>query len=225
VRVLAGPWARHEVALPAGVSSQFASALLLAAPRAGGLVLRLVGEAVSDAYLRLTTATMARFGVPVAEEGATWRVAPGAPRATRLVVEADASSAAVWWAAAARAGDVDLRATPDLAPLVAALAADAVGETRIVRTPHLRWKESDRIATLVEAVRSVGGDAEERDDGLVVRGRPLTGGRVVVRGDHRIALAFGVLGLAVPGVALEGAEAVEKSYPGFLDRLAECARA
>jgi 3-phosphoshikimate 1-carboxyvinyltransferase len=276
VRVIGGAWAAHEVAVPADVSSQFASALLLAAPRAGGLALRLVGDAVSDAYTKLTVATMARFGVAATHEGSTWTVAPGAPRAARLVVEADASSAAVWWAAAARAGghvvveglpadsaqpdlallevlsrmgatvrrtddglvrvegaggplraagDVDLRDTPDLAPLVAALAADADGETRIVRAPHLRWKESDRIATLVAAVRAVGGDAEARDDGLVVRGRALAGGRVSVRGDHRIALAFGALGLAVPGVVLEGAEAVSKSWPGFLEDLALRGRA
>jgi 3-phosphoshikimate 1-carboxyvinyltransferase len=274
VRVLGGGWRAHEVAVPADVSSQFATALLIAAPRAGGLALRLVGEAVSDAYLRLTVATMARFGVAPALDGDVWHVAARPPCAARVVVEADASSAAVWWAAAARtggrveveglpadsaqadlalldvlrrmgvrvrttdrglvevtgpggplraAGDVDLRATPDLAPLVAALSADAEGETRIVRTPHLRFKESDRIASVVEAVRAVGGEASPTEDGLRVLGRPLRGGRVEVRGDHRIALAFGVVGLTVPGVVLDGAEAVEKSWPGFLEALAGAA--
>jgi 3-phosphoshikimate 1-carboxyvinyltransferase len=267
VRVIACPWTRHAVALPSGLSSQYASALLLCAARAGGVDLTLVGDTVSDGYLGLTCAVLERFGVPVARDGPSLRVAPGAPRATRFVVEADASSAAPWWAAAALtggtavvegvpwgtcqpdaallsvlermgasvqptpdgwvrvdgpggplrgAGDVDLRASPDLAPVVGALAAGAAGETRVVRAPHLRFKESDRVASVVAAVRAVGGDADGREDGFVVRGRPLSGGRVAVTGDHRIVLAFGVLGLVVPGVVLDGAQAVEKSYPGFL---------
>jgi 3-phosphoshikimate 1-carboxyvinyltransferase len=121
------------------------------------------------------------------------------------------------------AGDVDLRDAPDLAPLVGALAAGADGTTRVVGAPHLRSKESDRVASVVAAVRALGGDAEERPDGFVVRGRRLCGGAVTVRGDHRLALAFGVVGLAVPGVVLVGAEAVSKSWPGFLAALARAA--
>jgi 3-phosphoshikimate 1-carboxyvinyltransferase len=118
------------------------------------------------------------------------------------------------------AGDVDLRASPDLAPLVAALAAGADGETRVVHAPHLRLKESDRIAACVAAVKALHGDATEAADGFVVRGRALAGGVVDVAGDHRLALAFGVLGLSVSGVVLAGAEAVTKSYPGFFAELA-----
>ena len=92
---------------------------------------------MSDAYTRLTVATMARFGVPTTREGSTWRVAEGAPRAARLVVEADASSAAVWWAAAARAGGSVVveglpadSAQPDLAFLEAAGHRVAVNPDR-----------------------------------------------------------------------------------------------
>ena len=87
-------------------------------------------------------------------------------------------------------------------------------------TVHGMDLESDRIASCVAAVIDVGGRAEPREDGFVVYGQPLAGGTVKVGGDHRIALAFGVLGLAVPGVVLSGAEAVSKSYPGFFDELA-----
>jgi 3-phosphoshikimate 1-carboxyvinyltransferase len=270
VRVRAGPWRRRDVALRADVSSQFATALLLAAPRAGGLRLELVGPVVSDGYLELTAAALEAFRVPLTRDAGRWVVEGGAPVAAPLAVEADASSAAAWWAAAARTGgrvvvegvpcatkqpdaallgllermgarvaatpegevevtgpggplralgEVDLRGCPDLAPLVAALAADAEGETLVVGAPHLRWKESDRVASVVAAVRAVGGEAEPREDGFLVRGRPLSGGRVLVEGDHRIALAFGALGLWVEGVVLEGAQAVAKSYPHFLDAL------
>ena len=111
--------------------------------------------------------------------------------------------------------DLNLRDRPDLAPLVAALAAGADGVTRVVNAPHLADKESDRIATAVAAVTAVGGDARPAPDGFVVTGRTLRGGPVAVAGDHRIALGFGVLGLAVPGITLGGVEAVAKSYPGF----------
>ena len=265
VRVLGARWDRHDVALPADRSSQPASALLLNAPRQGGLAMTLVGPGVSRGYLALTEQVLAAFGCPVTTRGPTRVVAAGSPRCPRFVVEPDASSAAVWWAAAALtagrarvrglgpasaqpdaallgvlvrmgarvetgpdgdavvtgpvrcrgAGEVDLRDAPDLAPLVAALAAGAEGETRVVGAPHLRDKESDRIATAVAAVVALGGDAEGTADGFVVRGRALRGGNVAVAGDHRLALAFGVLGLVVPGVALVGVEAVAKSYPGF----------
>jgi len=267
VRVVARPLSTRPVAIDATLSSQHASALLLVAPRIGGLDLRLVGPPVSRAYLALTVESLEDFGIAVHADAERIVVEPGAPRAARVVVvEPDASSAAVWWAAAAisggdvvvaglpastsqpdaallpvlermgarvgrteagearvrgprcrllGAGDVDLRDAPDLAPLVAALAAGAEGETRVVGAPHLAHKESDRIATCVAAVRAVGGDASEAEGGFVVHGRPLRGGRVRVAGDHRLALAFGVLGLAAEGVVLAGAEAVEKSWPGF----------
>lgn len=277
LRVLGRPWARHEVAIAAETSSQPASALLLAAGPAGGLRLTLAGDVVSRGYLALTETVLAAFGLPVEGEGALRRVAAGSPRCARYVVEPDASSAAVWWAAAALtggkaevhglsarscqpdvalldvlarmgasvatssaghvvvqgpprlggAGDVDLRDAPDLAPLVAALAAGADGETRVVGAAHLAVKESDRIATAVAAVRAVGGEAEPAADGFVVRGRLLgEDGRarvVAVAGDHRIALAFGALGLRVAGVVLRGVEAVGKSYPGFPAALASVA--
>jgi 3-phosphoshikimate 1-carboxyvinyltransferase len=274
VRVIARPLSPRPLALDATRSSQFATALMLAAPRFGGLDLVLEGVPVSRAYLRTTVATLEAFGVPASASAGRVRVAGTPPVAARIRVPPDASSAAVWWAAAARtggdalvpglaaedaqpdvallpvlarmgasiertgggdvrvrgpagplagAGDVDLRDAPDLAPLVGALAAGAEGTTRVVGAPHLRAKESDRVASVVAAVRALGGDAVERPDGFEVRGRPLRGGVVAVRGDHRLALAFGVLGLAVEGVVLAGAEAVEKSYPGFLRDLARAA--
>jgi 3-phosphoshikimate 1-carboxyvinyltransferase len=89
---------------------------------------------------------------------------------------------------------------------------------------ELRVKESDRIAAVVSNLRAIGAEAEERPDGLVVRGsdRPLAG-RVVTHGDHRIAMAFGVLG-ALPGnaIVIDDPACVDVSYPGFwhdLDRV------
>ncbi|MCG6990184.1 MAG: 3-phosphoshikimate 1-carboxyvinyltransferase [Gemmatimonadetes bacterium] len=105
----------------------------------------------------------------------------------------------------------------DEVPLVAVLATRAEGATRITGARELRHKESDRIAALVENLRALGAEVEELDDGLVVQGSagPLSG-RVSTRGDHRIAMAFGVLG-ALPGndVAVDDPDAADVSFPGF----------
>lgn len=105
----------------------------------------------------------------------------------------------------------------DEIPLLACVAACAEGDTVVMGAAELRVKESDRIATVVEALRSSGADAHERPDGLHVRGPagPLRG-RVVTHGDHRIAMAFGVLGaLARSDLVVDDAACVDVSYPQF----------
>ncbi len=118
-------------------------------------------------------------------------------------------------------GDEVARAIDEL-PLVACVAARAHGETRITEASELRVKESDRIAAVVANLRAIGVDAEELPDGLVVRGsdRPLAG-RVITHGDHRLAMAFGVLG-AVPGnaITIDDPDCVDVSFPGFWETLA-----
>ncbi len=113
---------------------------------------------------------------------------------------------------------------PDLIdelPLLACVAARAEGETRVTGAGELRVKESDRITTVVANLRAVGADVEELPDGFVVRGsdRPLRG-RVATHGDHRVAMAFGVLG-AVRGNAIDidDPSCAGVSYPTFWDDL------
>ena len=105
----------------------------------------------------------------------------------------------------------------DEIPVLAVLAARAEGETRITGASELRVKETDRLAALAANLRAVGVDAEELEDGLVVRGsdRPLRG-RVRCFGDHRIAMAFGVLGaVSGAGIEVDDPDVVEVSFPGF----------
>lgn len=113
----------------------------------------------------------------------------------------------------------------DELPLVAILAARAEGTTRISGATELRRKESDRIAALAENLGTLGVEVEERADGLDVTGtdRPLVG-RARVRGDHRIAMAFGVLG-ALPGnrIEVDDPGAADVSFPGFWDVLRRAA--
>jgi len=91
----------------------------------------------------------------------------------------------------------------DELPLLACVGARAHGTTQIRGAAELCVKESDRIAAVASNLRAVGAIAEELPDGLVVTGTsaPLHG-RVVTHGDHRIAMAFGILG-ALPGNEIE----------------------
>ena len=105
----------------------------------------------------------------------------------------------------------------DELPLLACLAARAEGTTVVRGAAELRVKESDRIAAVVSNLRRIGVQADELDDGFSVEGSdaPLSG-RVETHGDHRIAMAFGVLA-ALPGNAIEVDDraCVAVSYPGF----------
>jgi 3-phosphoshikimate 1-carboxyvinyltransferase len=105
----------------------------------------------------------------------------------------------------------------DELPLVALLGCFAEGTTVVSGAAELRVKESDRIATVVEALRHAGADIEGREDGFAVRGTGgLRGGPVDARGDHRLAMLGAVAGLASrEGIQVDGMEAAGVSYPRF----------
>jgi len=114
----------------------------------------------------------------------------------------------------------------DELPMIACVAARAEGETRVTGAAELRVKESDRIAVMVKNLRAVGADAEELPDGFVVRGsdRPYRG-RIETHGDHRIAMAFGVLGaVGDSAIEVDDRDCVNVSYPGFWSDLARVSR-
>jgi 3-phosphoshikimate 1-carboxyvinyltransferase len=119
---------------------------------------------------------------------------------------------------------IDRESVPALVdelPLIACIATRAQGETRVQGAEELRLKESDRIAAIVHNLRSIGASVEELHDGFVVQGSEKpTGGMITTRGDHRIAMAFGVLG-EVPGnmIEIDDPDCVSVSYPGFWQQL------
>ncbi len=117
--------------------------------------------------------------------------------------------------------DVDLADLSDTVPTLAAVAALAEGTTRISGVGFIRAKETDRIGALVAELRRCGIDADEEPEGLVVRPGPRGPGpaRVRTHGDHRMAMAFALIGLRVPGIEIEDPDVVAKSFPGFWDTL------
>ena len=122
-------------------------------------------------------------------------------------------------------GDLVPRCIDEI-PVLAVLATQCDGVTRIRDAEELRLKESDRIAMLAQGLRALGADCEELPDGLVITGPTrLQPAAVDSHGDHRLAMAWAVAGsLATAGAGvtvIDGAEAVSVSYPGFFDDLAE----
>jgi len=247
-----GPIQGGHVRLATEISSQFATALILLVDRVKGLRVNVVGKR-SFSYVGLTAFVQRQFRSPYAVEpdwgsAAALMVGAATTRGDLLLEglslsspQPDARIVPYLNRAGARVTNeddgvrvqggrlsgvrADLANAPDLAPVLGALGALAQGETTVTGAPHLVHKESDRIASTVGMIRTLGGDAEGRDDGFVVRGgRTLKGGRISSCGDHRIAMAAGVLALSTPGVTVTDAEAVRKSYPGFfadLDSLTE----
>jgi 3-phosphoshikimate 1-carboxyvinyltransferase len=114
-------------------------------------------------------------------------------------------------------GGAEIPLAIDELPLVALAACFAEGETTIRDAAELRRKESDRIATVSEALTALGADVEASEDGMrIAGGGGLRGGAIDSHGDHRIAMLGAVAGLASrEGVEVAGMEAAAVSYPGF----------
>jgi 3-phosphoshikimate 1-carboxyvinyltransferase len=123
--------------------------------------------------------------------------------------------------------DVDLRDVGELTPTVAALAALADGPSRLRGVAHLRGHETDRLAALAAELTSLGCAAEETADGLAIEPRPLrapTDRPWRAYADHRMATAGALLGLVVPGVAVDDIGCTDKTLPGFAVRWAALLR-
>jgi 3-phosphoshikimate 1-carboxyvinyltransferase len=212
---LAGPgerWPRlppFELDVPGDASSAafLVGAALLA--QRGELRLQAVGvNPTRTGYLEV----LARLGGTVEREGE--REAAGEPVADLVIRPA-----------ALRATEVLAEEIPSLideVPLLAVVASRAEGETRFCSVGELRVKESDRLGLLAANLRSLGAEAEVEGDDLLVRGsdRPPRG-RVETGGDHRVAMAFAVLG-TLPGARVELSEIASAavSYPDFYQDLA-----
>jgi 3-phosphoshikimate 1-carboxyvinyltransferase len=109
----------------------------------------------------------------------------------------------------------------DEIPVIAVAAALAQGTTTIRNAKELRVKETDRITTVVENLRAMGGDVVEFEDGLEIQGgKPLHAAELDSYGDHRIAMAFAIAGLFATGeTIIRNTECVNTSYPGFAHHL------
>jgi 3-phosphoshikimate 1-carboxyvinyltransferase len=109
----------------------------------------------------------------------------------------------------------------DEVPAWAVAAARAAGTSRLRGAEELRVKESDRLAAICGNLSRLGLTATERPGGFDIEGGVPRGGRIDAAGDHRIAMAFAVLGAGAKGpVTIDGAEGIGTSDPAFLDAFA-----
>lgn len=113
--------------------------------------------------------------------------------------------------------EIDAANTPDLVPVIAALAAFAEGTTTITNAARLRIKESDRLKTVTELITAAGGDITELPDGLIINGGKKLKDEFTFDGcnDHRIVMAAALLSFRSK-VTITNAQAINKSYPNFI---------
>jgi len=111
--------------------------------------------------------------------------------------------------------DVDMADCPDVVQTLAVVAATAETPTRITGIHHLRAKESDRIAAIVNGLKALGIRCEAGDDEIMITPGKLTEGIIHPERDHRTAMSFAILGTAIGNVTILDAGCVTKSYPDF----------
>jgi 3-phosphoshikimate 1-carboxyvinyltransferase len=117
--------------------------------------------------------------------------------------------------------DVDMSDISDLVPTLAVVATQAVTPTRISGVGFIRGKESDRLGDLAAELRKTGAVLTVEADGLLVEPTDqLHGARLGTHHDHRLAMAFGLLGLVVDGIEIVDPSVVSKSWPSYWDALA-----
>ncbi len=111
--------------------------------------------------------------------------------------------------------DADLRDLSELALSVAALATLAESPSRLRGIGHMRLQETDRLGAFAAQLGSLGARVSVTDDGLAVEPAPLHGGVLDPQGDHRLAMAYAVVGLVVPGVLVRDVATTSKTVPDF----------
>jgi 3-phosphoshikimate 1-carboxyvinyltransferase len=115
--------------------------------------------------------------------------------------------------------DIDMVDLSDLVPTLSVVAPFAHTRTTIRGVGFIRAKESDRIGDLCDELRRAGVDARETADGLVIEPGPPHSARMGTHHDHRLAMAFSLLGLYVDGIEIEDPDVVSKSWPGYWEML------
>ncbi len=114
---------------------------------------------------------------------------------------------------------VDVSDIPDTVPALAVAAAYANGRTEIVGGERLRFKESDRIESVVSNLKRLGADVTETSDGMIINGgKKLKGAELLGYNDHRIVMAFSIAALFAGGeTIITEANSINKTYPSFFE--------
>ena len=115
--------------------------------------------------------------------------------------------------------DIDMNAISDTAQTLAVVALFAEGPTRIRNVGHMRHKETDRVAALINEIRRMGVSAEEHEDGLSITPGELQPATIETYDDHRMAMSFALAGLRTQGIRIADPSCTAKTYPHFFSDL------
>lgn len=259
----------EEVSIDTGVSSQFASALLMSgAIMEKGLKVRLLGDRTEGAYIKMTVHMMQQFGIPVSRDGNCWLV----PHKTEFgleeyQIEPDVSGACYFYAMApllktsvivkdvhrdCMQGDIkfldvlenmgcDLKEYPegimvdgrgldgypgltlsmkdfsDQTMTLAALAPFASSPTVIKNVGHIRMQESDRLQAILMELGRMGISCREvpEEDGLMICPGEVAEAKVETYEDHRMAMAFTLIGLKTGVIIIKNPECCKKTFENY----------
>ena len=113
--------------------------------------------------------------------------------------------------------EIDMSQISDCVPTLAVVALFAESPTKITGVSFIRAKESDRIGDLATELRKLGANISEHRDGLTITPTPLVGASLATHHDHRLAMAFALIGLRVDGVVVQNPEVVSKSWPDYFE--------
>ena len=115
--------------------------------------------------------------------------------------------------------DVDMRTISDTFLTLAAIAPFADSKVTIRNIEHTRWQETDRIHAMVTELRKLGVSVVEHRDGLEISPAPITPAAIDTYEDHRVAMAFSLVGLKIPGIRINDPECVAKTFPDYFEVL------
>ncbi len=270
----------QEVTIDTSVSSQFASALLMAAVLLeDGLTVRMTGDRTEGAYIRMTLAMMEQFGIAVERpEACVYRIRQGQSYGLEhYAVEPDVSGAAYFYSLAPLLGAdvlvfgvhgdslqgdiryvellkrlgcglrdteeglwvcgslvthypglrVDMKDFSDQTMTLAALAVYADGPTEIVNVGHIRMQESDRMAAVIDELTRMGIRCREipEEDGIRIDPGMPRPALVRTYQDHRMAMAFTLIGLRTEGIRIDDPACCKKTFENYFEVLEELYRA
>jgi 3-phosphoshikimate 1-carboxyvinyltransferase len=181
-------------------------------PDASAAVYPLCAAAIAGGSVRVT-------GFPVGSIQADLALLPILERMGCRVARSAEGLEVVAAKGALRGVDVDMNALPDAALALAVVALFAQGPTRIRNVANLRIKETDRLAALEQELRKLGASARAGNDFLEIVPGPLRPAEIDTYDDHRMAMAFALAGLRIPGVAIRDPGCVSKTWPGYFSML------
>ena len=221
-----GPIQAGHFVVDGTISSQFITGLLLALPLLkGDSTLEIQGELVSKDYVEITLDVLRLAGIRIERTNHLFMI-PGNQHYQAFKYEVEGKQADFKILAFLeqvknrKASSFDLEGCPDLGPILMAVSSQLEGTSHFVNIKRLRFKESDRIEAMREELKKLGIEMKVGENEAFITGGKLRPNQILSgHHDHRIVMALSVLATLTKNTVIEGANAIQKSYPNFFEDL------